>query len=990
MSSSNPTPDSFHYSDISFKLLMKKRINNILIISSPYDYFVLQEDGRLDEQVFNEYAALGLNYPPQFFHADTITSIKSILDEKQIDLIIFIYGSGSNEIIQLIQNLFSKKNNIPIVLLTSFTNEIIKQQHLKYIDRTQFDFVFYWLGQPDIILAIIKLIEDRMNVEQDVKEIGVQTILLVENSVRFYSYYLPLIYKIIFRLSNEILTEGLNAHQRMLRLRGRPKILLATNYEEASELIKQYKHNLLGVISDINFERKGNLQPEAGIELTKKIHKENPFIPIILQSSDLKYKPIAHQLHIGYIHKYSANISAELKEYFKDYFAFGDFIFRHPQTFQEIDRASDLHSLQHKILTIPDDSFLFHVTNNHISKWLKARAFFEISILLEPLKVEDFNTIQEIRTFINEAISNFRITKISGEINRFNKENFNDNFLFSRIGDGSIGGKARGLAFIDFVLKKHKLLDKYPGTLITIPRTVVIATDLFDEFMEMNNLFHLIEQDLTDDEILHHFVSASLPSQLEKNLNEYLSVIKSPIVIRSSGLLEDSYSLPLAGIYKTYMIPFTDDSSLMNKITGNAIKCVYTSLFYKSSRNYLSGITGSNAEEKMGVIFQEVCGMQHKELFYPTISGIARSINYYPISPEKPEDGVAYIAYGLGKYICDGGLAIRFSPSYPKKIIQLSSTDSILKETQKEFCALDLNTTHVKISTDEGNNIFMLPINSVKTDDAFKWITSTYDHSNNIIRDGNGYEGKKLMTFSGILNHTMFPLADIVKTLLNVLKDEMKNHIEIEFAVELNSSENELKRFNVLQVRPITDQVDPVEINIQSYPDDKILVRSSSVLGNGIVKNIFDFIYVKTENYSSSHNQKISDIISRLNDQLTKEGKNYILVGPGRWGSLDPFLGIPVKWEQISGAKAIIELCLENYRIEPSQGTHFFYNLTSSGIGYFTVNPFTNDDLFNTSALNNFPSSFENDLVRHVKTKHPFQLIMDGKQGKGIILKPEK
>ena len=989
MVSKNFDPKKFYFSDISFKLLMKKRINNILVISSAYDYFILEEDGRIDEQIFNEYTALGLNYPPQFFHAGNESEAFSIIPEKNIDLIIIMPGSGFNDASELADKIKLNYPNKPIVLLTPFSREVSLKLSQRSVDLNKFDYVFCWLGHAEILLAIAKLIEDKLNVEFDVREVGIQTIILVENSIRFYSSYLPNIYKLIFKQSKEFMTEGLNAHQQMLRLRGRPKILLATNYEEAVELYEKYKNNLLGVISDVSFDMQGVRDTEAGIKLAEKIRNENPFIPILLQSTNIKYKKIADELKIGFLSKQSKILSLELRDYFIRQFAFGDFIFRNPVTFEEVDRAHDLHSLQHKIKEIPEDSFIFHVRNNHISKWLKARAFFEIARFFEPIKIEDFKNINEIRQFLFDAIADYRLRRIRGFIVDFKRENFDEYFLFSRIGEESIGGKARGLAFMDLLIKSNHLLDKYPDILITIPRTVVLATDIYDEFMEKNNLYKITQSDLTDEEILQNFIKALLPSHIQRDLFTYVSVIKTPVAIRSSSLLEDSFNQPFAGIYKTYMIPCVhENKKLMVEMLNTAIKSVYASMFYKTSKAYMTATSNIIGEEKMAVVIQEVCGAQHDDKFYPSISGVARSIDYYPVSPAKAEDGVANIAFGLGKYILDGGLSLRFSPKYPQKIIQLSSIEAALKETQKNFYALDLNKESFKISTNESVNILKLPVKAAENDNTLRDIASTFDLKNNIIRDGINQEGKRLITFSNILKHNVIPLADILKTLLDIGKRELNNHVEIEFAVNFDTLPGEPKIFNVLQIRPIIENKDLTNVDLTHVSKEETIIYSQSAFGNGIFDQICDIVYIKTENYNSARNNEITGLIEKLNEQFISEGRNFILIGPGRWGSNDPWLGIPVKWQQISAARIIVESGLENYRIDPSQGTHFFFNLTSLGVGYFTINPFINEGFYDLNYLSGCKAFYEDDLIRHIRVKKPFIVKIDGRKGIGVILKP--
>lgn len=970
-----------------FISLMKKRIYHVLLVSSVYDAFMLEEDGRIEEQIFNEYVSLNLRFPPTFILASTEQEAFQNLEEVSIDLVITMLDSHEKTTIVLAEKIKSKYPQIPIVVLSPLSRELslkIDRKELKSID-----YVFNWLGNADILLAIIKLIEDKMNADHDIIDIGVQCIILVEDSVRFYSSYLPNIYKIILNQSKSFMTEGLNEHHKTLRMRGRPKILLATNYEEAIYLYKKYKQNLLGIISDISYERNGKTDHEAGIRLCQVVKKNDKYMPLLLQSSDAANEEIAKQIKVGFINKNSNNLAIELRKFIMEYFAFGDFVFKDPKTNIEVMRAGDLKTLQEKIFQVPNESLQYHIERNHLSKWLRARALFPLADLFKMFSHDDFNDCDDIKRFVFDATATFRMNKSRGVIAEFNRESFDEYLSFTRIGQGSIGGKARGLAFLNSMIKRNKLHDKYPNVTIGIPRTVVLCTDVFDEFMEENNLYPVALSDVyTDEEILHLFIEGRLPFRIHEDLYTLISVIRKPLAVRSSSLLEDSHYQPFAGIYSTFMIPVVEnDERTMIKMLSNAIKSVYASAFFKDSKAYMMATKNVIDEEKMAIVLQEICGKAYTNRFYPACSGVARSINFYPIGPEKPEDGIANIALGLGKYIVDGGQTLRFSPKFPHKVLQTSQPDLALRETQKTFLALNLDPASYKVTTDEAANLLQLKIVDADADGALKLVCSTYDYENNILRDGYHDGGKKLVTFSNILKYNTFPIADILNDLLQFGQKEMGKPIEIEFAIELNKPKDVDKIFYALQIRPIVNIDDASELDIDAKDRNDMIIFAEHTLGNGIIKGIFDFVYVKPEAFNPSRTDDIAHAVSVLNDRFLHENKNYVLVGPGRWGSSDPWLGIPVKWPQISAARVIIESGLENYRIDPSQGTHFFQNLTSFGVGYFTISPFINDGYYDLSYLNKQTAIYENEYIRHIRFDQEMIIAIDGKRKKGCIFK---
>ncbi|HPD95607.1 MAG: phosphoenolpyruvate synthase [Bacteroidales bacterium] len=975
--------------DTSFDKLMQKRIYKVLLICSSYDAFMLEEDGRIDEQIFNEYVSLNLRYPPVFIQARTARDVIRILQEEHIDLIISMLNVGEIDTFNMAKMLKGRYPDIPIVVLTPFSREV--SLRLQNEDLSAIDYVFCWLGNADLLLAIIKLIEDKMNAEHDILEIGVQAIILVEDSIRYYSSFLPNIYKIVFRQARSFMTEALNEHHRMLRMRGRPKILLATNFEEAMELYRKFSNNVLGIISDISYkvDNKRDHQTKAGLRLCKLIRAEDPHMPFLLQSSDISNKIYADEMGVGFLHKYSKTFSIELRNYILNNFGFGEFIFRDPDTMKEVAKASDLSQLQQHLLTISDRSLVYHSSHNDISKWLYARAIFSIAQLFKPMTLKDFKTTDDARKFLYNAISAYRLSKGRSIIAKFNRKTFDEYKFFSRIGEGSIGGKARGLAFINQVIRNHQLSSKYPDVIITIPRTVVISTDLFDEFMENNNLYSIALQDISDEEILKTFITAKLPPALKTDLRKVLSIFHRPLAVRSSSKLEDSHYQPFAGIYSTYMIPYSSEMEVMHKMLCQAIKAVYASVFYRASKAYMNATQNVIDEEKMGIVIQEICGNQYENMYLPTLSGVARSINYYPLGSEKPEDGIASIGFGLGKLIVDGGVALRFSPKYPKKILQLSNPEMALRQTQKSFYALNLDPESFSPMVDDSTNLLKVDINDALQLPDLRFVTSTYDYHSGIIRDGFYDEGKKLLTFAPILKHNTIPLAQIIQDLLQIGQKEMNNHIEIEFALNMNTGKGFPKVFNFLQIRPIVLSDQTEEIIWDEIDYSQAIILSNSALGHGTVKNLTDFVYVKPDKFNPAETKTIAQEVEKINQYFIEKKRNYVLVGPGRWGSSDPWLGIPIKWSQISEARVIVEAGLENFRVDPSQGTHFFQNLTSFRVAYLTINPYMNDGSYDLEYLNSLPSKIETEHVRCVKFSSPLTVQVDAKLNRGIILKPK-
>lgn len=974
--------NQLYFKDTQFVNLMTKRIFNVLLVANPYDAFMLEDDGRIDEKIFIEYMNLSLRYPPRFTQVSTEEDAWKQLGNTMFDLVICMPGSDNSDTFDIARQIKGKYPHIPLVVLTPFSHGI--KERMEHEDLSIFEYVFCWLGNTDLLVSIIKLIEDKMNLEHDIKEVGVQMILLVEDSIRFYSSVLPNLYKFVLRQSQEFATEALNEHQRTLRMRGRPKIVLARSYEEAMDLYNKYQNNMLGIISDARFPREGQIDPKAGIRFLTEVRSRDPFIPLILQSAEVSNKEFALNCGAQFIDKNSKKMNIDLREAVSENFGFGDFIFRNPNTMEEVVRVHNLKELQNAIFSIPAESFLYHISRNHISRWLYSRAIFPVAEFLKQITWEGLQDIDAHRQIIFEAIVKYRKMKNQGVVAVFERDRFDRYSNFARIGDGSLGGKGRGLAFIDNMVKRHAEFEEFENASVVIPKTVVLCTDIFDEFMDMNQLYQVALSDADDETILRAFLRAKLPDRLVEDFFAFFDVVKSPIAIRSSSLLEDSHYQPFAGIYSTYMIPYLTDKYEMLRMLSDAIKGVYASVYYKDSKAYMQATSNVIDQEKMAVILQEVVGTQYGDRFYPSISGVARSINYYPINDELAEEGTVSLALGLGKYIVDGGLTLRVCPYHPDKVLQTSEMEMALRETQTRFYALDLKNMGQNFSLDDGFNLLKLPVKEAENDGSLNYIASTYDPYDMVIRDGIYPGGRKVITFANILQHDVFPLARILQLVQKYGQGEMRRPVEIEFAVNLNAAEKK-GVFYLLQIRPMVDMKADLNEDLDAIPEDQLLLKSVNSLGQGIMDDIQDVIYVKTEGYSASNNQLIAYDIEKLNKRFLDEGKHYILIGPGRWGSSDTWLGIPVKWPNISAARVIVEAGLTNYRVDPSQGTHFFQNLTSFGVGYFTINAYMNDGLYNQELLNSMPAVEETKYLRWVHFDKPLAVKMNGKKKIGVV-----
>ena len=1004
--------NKFYLKDVSFVNLMMRRIYNVLIVANPYDAFMLEDDGRIEEKIYNEYMELGLRYPPTFTQVSTTEEATQVLRSTVIDLVICMPGNADNDAFDVARDIKGKFPNIHCVVLTPFSHGITKRMQNE--DLSIFDYVFCWLGNTNLILSIIKLIEDKMNLEHDIREAGVQMILLVEDSIRFYSSILPNLYNYILEQSKNFSKEALNRHAATMRMRGRPKVVLARTYEEAKKLYDKYSDNTLGVISDARFPLKSAAKafgneveqevkpeygtdtfgrekcPDAGLQLFRYIRKNDSFVPLILESSESDNRAKAEAEGFRFVDKNSKKMSVDLRRLMEEHMGFGDFIFRDPKTHEEIMRIRSLKELQDNIFNIPNDSMLYHISRNHMSRWLCARAIFPVSAFLKHVTWEKLQDVDAHRQIIFDAIVQYRHMKNLGVVAVFDRMKFDKYAHFARIGEGSLGGKGRGLAFLDNIIKRHPEFNQYENATVQIPKTVVLCTDIFDAFMMNNNLYPIALSDASDEEILKHFLHAQLPDSLIADFFTFFEATKSPIAIRSSSLLEDAHYQPFAGIYSTYMIPYLEDKYQMLQMLACAIKGVYASVFYRDSKAYMTATSNVIDQEKMAVILQQVVGKDYGTRFYPTMSGVLRSLNYYPIGDEEAEEGIASLALGLGKYIVDGGQTLRVCPYHPHQVLQTSETEMALRDTQTQFYALDMKHVGDDFKVDDGFNILKLRVKDAVEDQSLNYIASTFDPYDQVINDGVYETGRKLITFAGVLQHDVVPLPELMQMSMKCGSEAMRRPVEIEFACNIHADKT--CDFYLLQIRPIVDAKEMLDEDVRAIPDADCLLRSHNSLGHGISEDVTDVVYVKYDDqFSAMNNFYVADDIERINRKFLADGKNYVLIGPGRWGSSDHYLGVPVKWPHISAARVIVEVALKNYNIDPSQGTHFFQNLTSFGVGYFTVDTNTEEGGFvNKEMLDAMPAVEETQYVRHVRFDRPLRILMDGKKQEGAVLHPQE
>lgn len=945
-----PRPEDFR--NTHFSSLIKFRIKRILMICSNYDAFIMEEDGKIESQVYKEYVGLNMSNPPTFVWVESAAAARQTLEnEPDIDMIICMYNEIDKDIFPLAADLKAEGKQIPFVLLMHYSKQIRK----KVMSQTDsgVDFVFSWHGNADLILAIIKLFEDKRNADYDILETGVQAIMLVEDSIRYYSTYLPELYKLILKQSNEFLKETLNEDQQKNRKRSRPKILLATCYDEAFATYEKYRNHFLGIISDVGMVvHKGDPPKteklDAGIDLVHHIRQDDPMMPILLQSSQVSVADVAKRLNVGFLKKYSRTLFLQLSDYIKEEFGFGDFVFRDGKGVV-YGRAANLQELEEVIKHVPDNILVSNTSKNMFSKWFFARGLFTLA---NKFRLEHHDDASEAREFLIKEVQAYHKAMGRGIIAEFSNGNYDRYISFARMGDGSLGGKARGLAFLNRLIEKHSLTDRYENISISIPRSIVISTEYFDEFILENGLQYVIDSELSDDEILSEFVASRLPEGLISGLKTYLKTVDTPLAVRSSSKLEDSNYQPFAGVYSTYMIPHVDNKDMMLRILDKAIKSVYASVFYNGSRTYIQTTGNLQSEEKMAVVIQNICGSEHNGLYYPLISGVGRSVNFYPIGGERMEDGIVNVVFGLGKSVVEGGKTLRFSPEFPKKILQLSQPYLAMRDSQKMMFALDLRPGAFKISRNEGVNLAHIPVTEVIPDYTnSNLVFSTYSAVNSRIVPGVEESGARIVSFDAILKYGKYPLAKALSEIMDICRKELLCEVEIEFAADVAPSGK--LSLKLLQVRPISSYSTEQEVNFDELKASlgTLFLESGKALGNGFVNDVSHIVYIAPDKFNSLSTREIAAELAEINNTFKSGNEGYILIGPGRWGSSDPNLGIPVIWSDISEAKMIVEYSMPGFQVEPSQGTHFFQNITSLGVGYLSIDTVAGDGNVDFDAL---------------------------------------
>ena len=970
-----------------FDNLMPFKVQNILLVSSLYDSFILREDGRLNELLIDESLELNLQQIPGITHVSSCAeALELARSQPRFNLIVTNLTVADMSAAELASEVKRAGLDVPVVVLAYDYREV-----KNFISRnpvTDIERIFLWQGNARILIAIVKYIEDKRNVLHDTRAMGVPVLLVVEDNIRYYSSFLPVIYTELIKQSRRVIQEGINVAHKLVRMQARPKILLSSNFEDAAELVQRYRDYLFGLVSDVEFPWEGKLNPEAGFELARAMRALVPDVPVVLQTSRTEFRPRAQAAGYSFLRKRSPTLLKDLRRILTEHFGFGDFVFRLPDL-KEVARAKDLNELEEQLQSVPAESLTYHAQSNHFSHWLMARTEFALAAKLRPRKVSDFTGPEHLRSDLIESINDYRREQSELVIGDFNAETFKPSEShFLRIGAGSLGGKARGLAFIRHLLRKNRITRRFPGVRIAVPPALVLASDNFDQFMTENNLLDFALQCEDDAEIVQRFLAASLSKELQEELKVFLAEVHYPLAVRSSSLLEDSQYQPFTGVYETFMLGNQSPDPVMRVAELiDAIKRVYASTFSRHAKAYVRATPYRLEEEKMAVIVQQLVGTAHGERFYPDFSGVVRSHNFYPVPPMTFADGIAAVALGLGRAVVDGGKCLTFCPRYPQNLLQFSSVEDILNNTQTEFWALSLN------GTPEGRpghlHEVRFGLDAAEADGTLSPIGSTYSDDNEAVYDGVSRPGVRIVSFAPMLKHNLFPLPAILETLVKACEDALGIPVEIEFAVRLPRRLGESAEFGFLQVRPLTLSRDHQDLSIGSVERNQILCQSNKVLGNGRIDNLYDAVVVDSQRFERSRSQEVGKAVAQFNGILNSENRPYLLIGVGRWGSNDPWLGIPVEWDEISGARVIVEAGFRDFRVTPSQGSHFFQNLTAFQVGYFTVNPDAGEGSIDWEWLNQQPATDEEGCVRHLRFDGALRVVMNSRTSQGVILKPE-
>ncbi len=973
-----------------FENLMPFKVHNILLVSSLYDSFILREDGRLNELLIDQSLDLSPEHVPGITHVSSCAEAAELARSQQFNLIVTNLTVGDMNAAQLASEVKQAGLDVPVVVLGYDYREI--KNFVARNPVTDIERIFLWQGNARILIAIVKYIEDQRNVLHDTRAMGVPVLLVVEDNIRYYSSFLPMIYTELIKQSRRVIQEGLNVAHKLVRMQARPRILLSSNFEDASRLVQEYRNYLFGMVSDVEFPWEGKLSPEAGFELARMVKSLVPDAPVVLQTSRTEFRPRAHAAGYTFLRKRSQTLLQDLRGILTEQFGFGDFVFRLPDA-TEVGRAKDMNELEEQLQIVPDESIVFHSQSNHFSHWLMARTEFALAAKLRPRKVSDFPSYDHLRRDLIESINDYRREQSEVLIGDFRADTFKPSVSsFLRIGSGSLGGKARGLAFVRHLLRKSRITRRYPGVRISVPPAVVLATDVFDEFVTENNLLDLALHSEDDAEIYRKFLAAPLSAALTEDLKSFLAEVTHPLAVRSSSLLEDSQYQPFTGVYETFMLG-NQQPNLEARLEAlsEAIRRVYASTFSRHAKAYVRATPYRLEEEKMAVILQQVVGTRHGERFYPDFSGVVRSRNYYPVPPMTFEDGIAAVALGLGRAVVDGGKCLTFCPRYPRNLVQFSCVEDILNNSQSEFWALELDGAAEGRSGHWHERRFGL--DAAEADGTLRALASTYSKDNHAVYDGVSRPGSRIVTFAPMLKHGTFPLAEILDDLVRAGEDGLGNPVEIEFAVRLpqetDSSTAQVAEFGFLQIRPLTLSRDTEDLALDDVQPEQLICQSSKVLGNGRIDDLYDVIVVDSQRFERGQSQEVAAAVSRFNRRLSEHNRPYLLIGVGRWGSTEPWLGIPVEWDEISGARVIVEAGFRDFRVTPSQGSHFFQNLTAFQIGYFTVNPDAGEGTVDWEWLTEQPAVEEQGCVRHLRFANPIRIVMNSRTSQGVIFKPE-
>jgi CheY-like chemotaxis protein len=970
-----------------FDNLMPFKVQNILLVSSLYDSFILREDGRLNELLIDESLELNLQQIPGITHVSSCAeALELVRSQPRFNLIVTNLTVADMTAAELAREVKQSGLDVPVVVL-AYDYRAVKN----FVSRnpvTDIERIFLWQGNARILIAIVKYVEDQRNVLHDTRAMGVPVLLVVEDNIRYYSSFLPVIYTELIKQSRRVIQEGINVAHKLVRMQARPKILLRSNFEEAAQLVETYGDYLIGLVSDVEFPWEGKLNPEAGFELARRLKALVPDVPVVLQTSRTEFRPRAHAAGYSFLRKRSPTLLKDLRKILTEQFGFGDFVFRLPDL-KEVARAKDMSELEEQLQTVPAESLTYHAQRNHFSHWLMARTEFALAAKLRPRKVSDFDGPEGLRRDLIQSIDDYRQEQSDLLIGDFNPSTFRPSpSIFLRIGSGSLGGKARGLAFVRHLLHKNRITRRFPGIAISVPPALVLATDVFDQFMTENNLQEFALQCDDEDEILHRFLAAELPEKLKEDLRVFLAEVQYPLAVRSSSLLEDSQYQPFTGVYETFMLGNqSPDASVRLAELVDAIKRVYASTFSRHAKAYVRATPYRLEEEKMAVIVQQLVGTAHNQRFYPDFSGVVRSHNFYPVLPMTFADGIAAVALGLGRAVVDGGKCLTFCPRYPQSLMQFSSVEDILANSQTEFWALSLvggcegNTGHLRE--------LRLGLDAAEEDGTLSPVASTYSDDNHAVYDGLSRRGVRIVSFAPMLKHNLFPLAAILQTLVKSGEQALGIPVEIEFAVRLARQSGDSAEFGFLQIRPLTLSRDLPDFSVGAIDTRELLCQSNKVLGNGLVENLHDVVVVDSQRFERGRSHEVAKAVAQLNAALNSENRPYVLIGVGRWGSNDPWLGIPVEWDEISGARVIVEVGFRDFRVTPSQGSHFFQNLTAFQIGYFTVNPDAGEGSVDWEWLQEQSSVEEDGCVRHLRFASPLRVVMNSRTSSGAILKPE-